>query len=214
VTAKRSHLVAVGAAVVAELVLGAFLVARGGGNSSSAANPNPYRVGEGFPVPPPCSMIDRALVNLILGTEDNQLTESYRLEDDDPVRTCTFKAAKPELGEVAVSMISHLVGPNGALEVNAIGISDLTPFDNFATEEFKRYYNYASVNFELDNLDVGVRFQFPATSQRFIPSPSEAQRMRADVRSLTNKIADTLTPRNKTGPTLPSIVPSTRPTRR
>lgn len=68
---KHAQLLAVGAAVVAELVLGAFLVMRGGG---TPANPNPYRVGDGFPVPPPCSLIDRALVSRLIGSDDHQLT--------------------------------------------------------------------------------------------------------------------------------------------
>jgi hypothetical protein len=206
--------VAVGAAVVAELVLGAFLVARGGGTPAAPANPNPYRVGEGFPVPPPCSMIDRALVTKIVGSGDHQLTEANRIEDDDPVRTCTFTATKPELGDVSVGMRSRLIGRNGPLEISALGISEYQPTDNLSPDVPKRTLNNVHVNFQIDNLDVGVDYGFPATRDRFLPPPAEAQRMRADVMALTKQIAGRLIPRNKTGPTLPSIPPSTRSARR
>lgn len=201
---SRQQLLAVGAVVAVELLLGAFLVARGGG---TPANPNPYRVGEGFPVPPPCSMIDRALVGKVLGSDDHQLTESTGLEGgDDPLRTCVFQAARSELATVGVSMVSHLV--QGQLEISALGISDFEPLDNLTRQEAKRYDNYASIAFEIDNLDVRVDYRYPAKGG--MPPPEVAARIRADVQTLTKQIAGQLTPRNKTGPTLPSIPPSPR----
>lgn len=210
---KRLQLVAVGAAVVAELVLGVFLVVRGGGTPAAPANPNPYRVGEGFPIPPPCSMIDRRLVEAVPGTADLYPSGSDRVDDNDPIRVCRFAAARIELGEVTVTMTSHL-GNNGVLEIPALGISDLVLSDNLSAYEAKRSQNRAGIRFEIDNLDVTVAYVYPARAERFQPSPPEAQRIRDSLRALTNQIAAQLIPRNRTGPTLPTIPPSTRSTRR
>jgi hypothetical protein len=204
VRGNRTRLLAVGAAVVAELVLGAFLVATGGG---SPANPNPYRVGEGFLVPPPCSMIDRGPVSGVLGTDDFRLTESAQVVGDDPARGCAFKADRAELGAVTVGMGTALVGAQGWPDIHAIGISEFMPSDNLARDEPKRTYDFARVSFEIDNLQVSISYEHPARVQ---PPPTEAGRVRSNVMELTKQIAGKLIPRNKTGPTLPSIVPSTR----
>ncbi|HEV2780937.1 MAG TPA: hypothetical protein VGX25_16255 [Actinophytocola sp.] len=190
---------AIGAAVAAELVLGVLLVITGGGAPEVV---NPWRVGDGFPQPPPCSMIDRSRVAALLGgaVGETTLEDSYFVEDNDPSRRCVFTTPRSRFTSVEVTMRSRL-GNHGSLEITNRGLSDLTMSDNLSTKELKRISDYVSAGFQIDNLVVGCYHTRPGIPGRELPDEETARRMRDDMTALVHDITGKLTPRNRTTPT-------------
>jgi hypothetical protein len=197
-SAKVRTALAVGALVAAEIALGILLFIRG---TEDVQPVNPWRVGDGFPMPPDCSIADESQLKRMLG--DHGRTDKSSREDNDPVRVCTFRVTtqvKQDFKQVELTMRSR-IGNGTVLEIHRPGPSGLEPYDNMSIREHKRYYDEAGARFTVDNLEVLIRFQ--GYSGYGNPPPEDRGRhFRAESTALAKQIQAKLVPRNKTtGPT-------------
>jgi hypothetical protein len=186
---------AVGALVVAEAALGVMLFVRG----SDVGPNNPWRVGDGFPTPPDCSLMNRSQVDKVLTDANSQLTDMAFHEDDDPVRRCVFQPSNVYLGSLEVTMRSRVIGRGGPLEIFHPGPSELNLSDNLTTVEVKRTVDAVHATFTVDNLDVLVYYSVPARHPGFL-GEQQVRRMRDSTAALARDMLAKLAIRNRTTP--------------
>lgn len=197
-SAKVRTALAVGALVAAEIALGILLFIRG---TEEVEPVNPWRVGDGFPQPPHCWIADEPQLERMLG--DYGLSSTYRREDNDPIRVCTFRVTsqvRQDFKQVEITMRSR-IEKGTELEILRPGPSEFELYDNMSKVEAKRYYDEGQVCFSVDNLEVMIRFQGSAWYGN--PPPEDRGRhFRDESKALAAQIQAKLVPRNKTtGPT-------------
>lgn len=191
---------AVGALVAAEIALGIMLFIRG---TADVEPVNPWRVGDGFPEPPDCSIASDAQLERMLG--DHGTTSTYRRENLGPVRVCVYKTSSPvkeESKHVELTMqskIDHVAG----WQVPPPGPPEFELYDNMSKAEGKRYFDEGQVRFKVDNLEVMIRFQGYAGFGN--PPPADRGRFfRDESKALATEIRAKLLVRNKTTAPTPS----------
>ncbi|ONI82891.1 hypothetical protein ALI144C_17675 [Actinosynnema sp. ALI-1.44] len=199
-------LVAVGLLVVAEVALGVLLVVNGGDRDTT---PNPWRTGDGYRQPPPCSALDRALADRLI-TPGTPVDDRSTYEDDDPVRLCKFGGPQDVDVDVELTMRSRLTGRFGPLEIPSPGLTRLDVSDNLTTQEFRRYFDWVVVRFRVDNLEVLLHVKAspnPPRTDKELPTPENARVLRDNTVALAQNLADKLAVRNRVTPTEPTSPP-------
>ncbi|ALG09156.1 hypothetical protein AOZ06_21570 [Kibdelosporangium phytohabitans] len=195
----------VGLLVAAEVALGVLLVATGGDRDTT---PNPWRTGDGYRQPPPCSALDRELVHRLIGP-GKPLDDRSTYEDDDPVRLCQFGGPR-DVDVIELTMRSRLIGRFGPLEIPSPGLTPLDVSDNLTSQEFRRYFDWVVVRFRVDNLDVllnvKARPSLPRTDKE-LPTPENARVLRDNTMALAQDLAGKLAVRNRVRPTEPTTPP-------